>query len=105
MSRPLRLVDLSGPGLAHVGADGRLLSGDYRVAQRWSLAFHCHRDRPDGHLYRSRHDLSRTCIAVFDRAEAAIDLIPLPGLIAPENAALLARIITTYGFRLIDIGE
>ncbi len=30
----LRLVDLTGPGLAQIRADGRLTTGDYRVAQR-----------------------------------------------------------------------
>ncbi len=35
--RPLRLVDLTGPGLAHLGADERLCAGDYDVpsAGRW----------------------------------------------------------------------
>jgi hypothetical protein len=31
--RPLRLVDLSGEGLAHIGADGRLTDGSYAVSQ------------------------------------------------------------------------
>jgi hypothetical protein len=31
-SRPLRLVDLAGVGLAQVGADARLTTGDYHLA-------------------------------------------------------------------------
>ena len=36
----LRLVDLTGQGLARLVADGRLTTVGYRVAQRWSLALH-----------------------------------------------------------------
>lgn len=101
-SRALRLVNLTGPGLARLGADGRLFTGDYRVAQRWSLAFHEHPDRADGLLYPSRHDPSRTCIAVYERAQADVQIVPLTSLAAPENASLLADILATYGFDLID---
>lgn len=31
--QPLRLVDLRGEGLSRIGADGRLTTGDYTVAQ------------------------------------------------------------------------
>jgi hypothetical protein len=55
-TRPLRVVDLTGPGLARIGADGRLSTGAYDLSQRWALALHEHPDRPDGLLYRSRHD-------------------------------------------------
>ncbi|CAN5760150.1 hypothetical protein BH23CHL2_BH23CHL2_06930 [soil metagenome] len=37
-SRQMGLVDLTGGGLARVGADNRLGTGDYRVAQRWARA-------------------------------------------------------------------
>jgi len=56
VSRGLKLVDLAGKGLVRMGLDARLNSGDYRVAQRWSSAFHDHPDAPDGILYTSRHD-------------------------------------------------
>ena len=57
--RPLQLVDLTGAGLARVGADERLCTGDYTVAQRWSAAFFRHPQKPDGLCYRSRHDPDR----------------------------------------------
>jgi hypothetical protein len=60
----LRVVDLTGSGLARIRADGRLTTGDYAVAQRWSLALHDHPDQPDGLIWRSRFDLSRVCLAV-----------------------------------------
>ena len=67
----LKLVDLSGPGLAAIGADARLCVGDYRIAQRWSRALWSHPQRPDGILYLSRHNPSIVCAAVFDRAPTA----------------------------------
>jgi hypothetical protein len=53
-ARALRLVDLTGRGLAALGADGRLCTGDYAVAQRWSRALWQHPDHTDGLLWRSR---------------------------------------------------
>ena len=39
----LRLVDITGPGVRHIGADGRLGStDDYALTQRWSLALYDH---------------------------------------------------------------
>lgn len=68
---PLRLVDLSGPGLAAIGADARLCVGDYLVAQLWSRALWRHPQQPDGILYLARHNPAIVCAAVFDRAPAA----------------------------------
>jgi hypothetical protein len=53
-SRPLRFVDLTGEGLAWIGADSRLASGSYDVSQRWALALYRHPSQPDGLLYRTR---------------------------------------------------
>ncbi len=72
-TRPLRLVDLSGSGLAGIGADARLTSGDdYALAQRWSLALHVHPSGADGLLFRARHDPSRVAAVIFDRARGEI---------------------------------
>jgi hypothetical protein len=68
---PLRLVDLSGPGLVAIGADARLCVGDYLVAQLWSRALWRHPQQPDGILYLARHNPAIVCAAVFDRAPAA----------------------------------
>jgi hypothetical protein len=47
-SRPLALVDLTGAGLARIGADARLCTGDHALARRWSLAIWRHPASPDG---------------------------------------------------------
>ena len=41
-TQPLKLVDLTGPGLARIGADERLCSGVHEVAQRWAAALWDH---------------------------------------------------------------
>jgi hypothetical protein len=98
----LRLVDLTGAGLARVGADARLCTGDYRVAQRWSAALAAHPATPDGLLYRSRHDPSRLCAAVFERASDRLTSTPVGCLMAPPHQRLLATLLDHYDFGLLD---
>ena len=101
-SRPRSLVDLTGAGLAQLGADNRLCDGDYRNAQRWSEAFYHHTNQPDGVYYRSRCDPSRFCMALFDRAGAVLRVakrIPLE----PSNPPVwLADVLETYEFSFLD---
>ncbi|KYF64378.1 hypothetical protein BE11_37860 [Sorangium cellulosum] len=100
--RPLRLVNLAGEGLARLGADARLTSGEsYAAAHRWALAIHDHPRRPDGIVYAARHDPSRICAALFDRASAEVEVTPLGSLADPARAALLARLLDTYRFGLV----
>ena len=100
-SRELRLVDLSGPGLAQIGADERLCSGEHHVAQHWSLALWQHRASVDGLYYRARHDPSRMSVAVFDRAESAVTVLRDGGLLDSRNQAVLAAILESYQFALL----
>ncbi|HMM41274.1 MAG TPA: RES family NAD+ phosphorylase [Thermomicrobiales bacterium] len=98
---PLRAVDLSAAGLRRLDADNRLCAGDYRIAQRWSAALHDHPDRPDSILYRSRHDPSRVCLALFDRAVELMDAERLGSLIEDRHSRLLAEILDRYDFGLL----
>lgn len=100
--RALRLVDLTGPGLAHLGADQRLCTGDYRMAQQWSLALFRHPDAPDGICYRSRHDPARLCAAVYQRAARTLRVVRQLSLGEPEATWLLGTVQHTYAFSLID---
>lgn len=98
--RPLRLVDLTGPGLRRLGVDARLTGGDdYQCSQPWARALWGHPDAPDGLLYRARHDPSRQAVAIFDRAAAAIRTKKLCRL--TDNPHTLARLLDLYGFGLI----
>jgi len=92
--RPLALVDLTGPGLRRIGADARLIAGDYSASQRWGLAIWAHPTQPDGMLYPARHDPSLQSVALFDRAQDAVvagATHPLSALDDAELAVLLDR--------------
>ena len=56
---------------------------------------------PDGLLYRSRHDPSRLCAAIFDRAEDALTATSLGSLADAHNVALLADLLDAYDYSLI----
>jgi hypothetical protein len=124
--RPLRLVDLTGAGLARVGADARLFAGAHAVARAWSGAFHAHPQRPDGIYYPARHDPSRRAAALYDRVSVAEAPAPpartrparrrggaareapggftvrsLGALDARANRELLARILDRYGYAYV----
>ena len=102
--RPLQLVDLTGAGLARIGADSRLTSeiaDDYVIPKRWALALFRHPSQPDGLLYRPRHDPSRFAAAIFDRAADAFNSIGFGSLADPAHAGLLADILDAYGFDLL----
>ena|SRR2546427_8998482 len=99
--RDLRLVDLSGPGLAQVGADERLCSGEHDIAQQWSLALWRHPAAIDGLHYRTRHDPSRMSVALFDRAASAVAVLRDGGLLDDRHEVLLAGILETYQFSLL----
>jgi hypothetical protein len=100
-TRPLHLVDITGAGLPQMGADARLGTGDYRLSRRWSLALYEHPEQPDGILYRSRHDPSRICAAIFGRAADALTATSLGSLADARNVALLATLLDAYGYSLI----
>ena len=74
--RELRLAPIHGTSLARLGVTAELASGsDYERSQLWSRALWEHSDRPDGVLYRSRHDDSALCVAVFDRAKDILAIV------------------------------
>ncbi|HET9015575.1 MAG TPA: RES family NAD+ phosphorylase [Thermomicrobiaceae bacterium] len=100
-ARPLGLVDLTGAGLARIGADARLCAGDHWVARAWARALWTHPRAPDGLLYPARHDPSRGCVALFDRARDAVAAERLGSLVDPRQRQLLAAILDVYGYGLI----
>ena len=95
----LRLVDLTGPGLAAIGADARLCVGDYRIAQLWSRAIWGHPQQPDGILYLSRHNPAILCAAVFDRAPEA-HCEKLGPFLGPQLMRRTAALLDAYGIGL-----
>lgn len=72
--RVLHFADVRGAGLLKIGADNSLSTGAYDVAGRWALALWSHAQKPDGILYRSRHDPNHAAVAIFDRARARFEV-------------------------------
>ncbi len=96
IGRPLKLVDLTGPGLSQLGLDARLLSGPYDLCGAWADSFHGHPSLADGILYPSRFDPSARCVALFDRVLPAL---PRPAESTPllAMAEEIAAVLDRYG--------
>jgi RES domain len=102
LTEELRFVDLaSSGGLTHVGADGRLLTGSYKVAQHWSAALRLHPAKPDGIRYLSRHDPTRVAYAIFTRPPSTFKVTSMGPLTAYANRALLNQLLRDYNVDLI----
>lgn len=99
-TRPLRLIDLT-DGLARLGADSRLTTGNYDASQAWAKALWQHPVNADGLHYVLRHDPTRRGCAVFDRAAGALHATSLGTFWDSRRRAELADILDTYGFGLI----
>jgi hypothetical protein len=102
LDRPLRLVNLTGSGLARIGADERLAAGDHDVARRWSHALWSHPSQPDGLLYRARHDPSRRSAALFDRIDGSWQISRSVNLGAPDQRNVVAAILDEYQYVFVD---
>lgn len=96
----LQLVDLTGPGLARLGADERLCSGSQPLARKWSTALYAHPSAPGGILYRARHDPSELCAALFDRGEKSLSVIQTTCLGDSSFEDELLELLLKYDFGL-----
>jgi hypothetical protein len=85
-----------------MGADAELTSGrDYDLSRRWARAIHEHPRKPEGILYRARHDPARVCAGIFDRAQSLVTARRIGTLRARHHRLLLARVLDTYKFGLV----
>jgi hypothetical protein len=99
--RDLRLAPLHGSSLARLGVTAELASGsDYAASQLWSRALWEHGGKPDGILYRPRHDDSALCVALYDRAKDALAIVQDHSL--TEDPQQLARLLRRYGLGLTN---
>ena len=102
LTEPLRFVDLVGEGgLTRIGADNRLTTGSYKVAQRWSAALRNHPIKADGIRYRSRHAPERTAFAIFERSPATFTVSEMGSFMDASNDALFKALLSTYKFALL----
>lgn len=103
VERGLRLVDLTGPGAARIGATGAISTDPHELVRPWSRAIYEHTSSPQGIYYRLKHDLGRKGVAIFDR-EGIVGTVRAEGrgtLMDPSNAGLLGEILEEYDFGLI----
>lgn len=102
-SEPLRFIDLTGSGLAHIGADGEICTGrDRYLSQLWSHALWRHPAQPDGIRYISRHDPQRNCYALFEQNVAKLEVTNFGSLNDPSLLAETVQIIEYYKFALVN---
>ncbi|MGA3334479.1 MAG: RES family NAD+ phosphorylase [Terracidiphilus sp.] len=102
LTEDLRFIDLvDSGGLSSIGADGRLTTGSYKIAQQWSAALRKHPVKPDGIRYRSRHAPERTAYAIYSRSHASFEVTSLGSFLDPVNESLFKQILITYHFALI----
>jgi hypothetical protein len=102
LTESLHFIDLAGEGgLTSIGADNRLTTGSYKIAQRWSAALKNHPCGPDGIRYRSRHAPERIAYAVFERSPAAFKVGTMGSFTDHANDAVLRAFLRTYKFAFI----
>lgn len=102
LTEDLRFVDLVEPGgLTSIGADNRLTTGSYKIAQQWSAALKKHPTKPDGIRYRSRHAPERIAYAIYTRSPATFSVTSMGSFTSPANEVLFKGILRTYKFALI----
>ena len=102
LTESLNFIDLvTDGGLASIGADGRLATGAYTVAQRWSAALKKHPCKPDGIRYRSRHAPERVAYAIYERPSTTFNVTSMGSFTDPANEVLFKCILKTYKFILI----
>jgi hypothetical protein len=98
---PIRAVDLTAEGAAWLGAAGEVTAGDHALSQRWARALWGHPTSPQGIYYRARHDQSRFCVAVFDRAKTTVMLASTVRLLDPSFRPRLGAMLDEYRFSLV----
>lgn len=97
--RPLQVVALYGAGFAKLGLTADVVCGDYPRTQALSRAIWEYVPPADGIRYPSRHDDEQHCVALFDRAKDAIQVLSSKKLTA--NPIALASILDRYGIALV----
>jgi len=99
--RPLVLADATGPGLAQMGTDSRISSGDYEDCRTWGQAIWEHPQCVDGIRYRSRHDDSVYSIGLFDRVKSHLQEENL-GNLYDNHPSLKKEIEDRYGYVFLE---
>lgn len=96
--REMRFVPLHSHYMVPLGVTAQVAHGPasaYDLSRLWSRAIYEHATDVDGIEYRSRHDDSLICLAIFDRAEDALRVtLASPSWTAPSTR--LAPLLDKY---------
>jgi RES domain len=94
--RPVALVALHGPGLVRAGVSAAATTGDdYPRSREAARGIWARLERPDGMIYRARHDDGELSVALFDRASDAIEVVGSASL--DDDPRWLASMARRYG--------
>ncbi len=107
-TRPLKLAKLHGEGLAWFETTAAAIAADVgptgaasAYATPQAIAAHVHGQTAlDGIQYRSRFDNDELCVALFERADAAL---VLNGEGDPIDKAWVKKTLTSRGYKLIEL--
>jgi hypothetical protein len=98
----LRCVDLTGTGLRKLSCDNRISTEKpYKTTRLWSRALYTHPQRPDGIIYRSRHNPGFRCLALFDRCAAKLSTGTTEELMIATRRAWTADQLKKYNLALV----
>lgn len=98
-TRPLKLAKLHGEGLAWFETTAAAIATDaYATPQAIAARVHAETDL-DGVQHRSRFDNDELCVALFERADAAIVLAREGD---PIDKAWVKKTLSPRGYRLIE---
>jgi hypothetical protein len=101
LTRDVRAVQAHGSGLAQLGTTAAVSAATpYAHSQAWSRAIYEHPAIVDGIEYRSSHDDSLLCLALFDRARDAVEDVGDAPIIW-QDRALVLRAIRRYRLELL----
>jgi len=96
-ARPLKCVELTGTGLRKISCDNRISTEKpYLTTRLWSRALFLHPQKPDGLVYRSRHNPRFKCLALFDRCDAKLTHVRSEPLLDPPRRAWCAVQLDGY---------
>ena len=97
--RKIRLVPLYGPALSRIGVTAEIVNQKaYGRSRHLARGLWRHSNRPDGIIYRCRHDDSAFSIALFDRARDAVASVGHLTLV--DDLDQLAKLLKRYGVAL-----
>jgi hypothetical protein len=105
LSRPLHLLDLTGPWVTQAGASMAISTGSHRQARRWSKAFYETYTLIDGLWYGSSMHGNRSAVALYERAQNAISAPPEVDrpLTHPRLVAAASRVAQAVGYRVAPL--